>query len=175
MRVMIEIYTDGSCANVTSKKGGAAYVVVKDNQVVDSKVCGYLNTTNNRMELRAIISALQYCIDTQQDAMIYSDSQYCVNGYNSWMHKWFRPGRSSKYTSGKLLNADLWVQIFELSKQTKAKLSWVRGHSTNSWNNYADELCSYNKFSKYEIDEVGEMAAPVLKKTVDDYIFSLFS
>lgn len=153
---IISIYTDGSCDNVSSKKGACAYVVIEKNNMIDSGIKGYLYTTNNRMEMRAIILALEYCIKNNVTANIYTDSRYCVNGYNEWMHKWFGYS-NTKFTRGKLLNADLWVKIYKLSQRTESHIMWVRGHNGTRWNEYADKLCDYQEFPvEYMVEDTNE-------------------
>lgn len=120
-------YTDGSCDNLSREKaGGAAYIVIKDGEIVRIKSHGQLNTTNNRMELLAIISAVSSC---PQGAFVdvYTDSQYCI----LVLSKDFKPKK----------NPDL----YELYKKSKAHLSgvrfhWVKGHNGDKYNEMVDNL-----------------------------------
>lgn len=120
-------YTDGSCDNLShDKAGGSAYIVIKDGEIIKMKNHGTLNTTNNRMELLAIISAVNSC---PQGAYVdvYTDSQYCI----LVLSKSFKPKK----------NPDL----YELYKKCSAHVAgvrfhWVKGHDGNKYNEMADNL-----------------------------------
>ncbi len=120
-------YTDGSCDNLSqAKAGGSAYIVIKDGEVFKMKSHGTLNTTNNRMELLAIISAVNSC---PQGAFVdvYTDSQYSI----LVLSKSFKPKK----------NPDL----YELYKKCSAHVAgvrfhWVKGHDGNKYNELADNL-----------------------------------
>ncbi len=120
-------YTDGSCDNLTqTKAGGAAYIIIKDGEVIKIKNHGQLNTSNNRMELLAIISAVNACPDGAY-IDIYTDSQYCI----LVLSKSYKPKK----------NPDL----YELYKKCAAHVAgvrfhWVKGHDGNKYNEMADEL-----------------------------------
>lgn len=131
---MIEIYTDGAC-NPNPGKGAWAWAL--DEKTYDVGVEEI--TTNNRMEMMAIIQAIEFVKREgfDDEVTIYSDSQYCVNGFNSWMYNWQRKGWKKR---GGLKNSDLW-QLMWVNKRG-IKLSWVRGHSGNKMNEFADQLCS---------------------------------
>lgn len=120
-------YTDGSCDNLSqTKAGGAAYIILKDGEVIKMKNHGQLNTSNNRMELLAIISAVNACPDGAY-IDIYTDSQYCV----LVLSKSYKPKK----------NPDL----YELYKKCAAHVAgvrfhWIKGHDGNKYNEMADEL-----------------------------------
>lgn len=120
-------YTDGSCDNYSqTKAGGAAYVILKDGEIVKMKNHGQLNTSNNRMELLAIISAVNACPDGAC-VDIYTDSQYCI----LVLSKSYKPKK----------NPDL----YELFKKCAAHVAgvrfhWVKGHDGNEYNELADQL-----------------------------------
>lgn len=120
-------YTDGSCDNYSqTKAGGAAYVILKDGEIVRIKNHGQLNTSNNRMELLAIISAVNACPDGAY-VDIYTDSQYCI----LVLSKSYKPKK----------NPDL----YELFKKCAAHVAgvrfhWVKGHDGNKYNELADQL-----------------------------------
>lgn len=137
----VEIYTDGSCyPNDGTGRGGWSYVVTENNQEVDCDSGGENPSTNNRMELIAIIKAMEFCIEyvPHNNIIIYTDSMYCKNGYNSWMYKWKRYGWTN--SGGEVKNRDLWEKMYELRG---FELKWVKGHAENKWNQKADELASY--------------------------------
>lgn len=120
-------YTDGSCDNLSKERaGGSAYIILKDGEILKMKNHGQLNTSNNRMELLAIISAVNACPDGAY-VDIYTDSQYCI----LVLSKSYKPKK----------NPDL----YELFKKCAAHVAgvrfhWVKGHNGNKYNELADEL-----------------------------------
>lgn len=120
-------YTDGSCDNLSKERaGGSAYVILKDGEIVKMKNHGQLNTSNNRMELLAIISAVNACPDGSF-IDIYTDSQYCI----LVLSKSYKPKK----------NPDL----YELYKKCAdhvggVRFHWVKGHDGNTYNELADQL-----------------------------------
>lgn len=156
----VNIYTDGAYSSKT-KVGGWAFIVQPEQFFNTSATIQYiqqnskhnyeLNTTNNRMELTALLQALQY-IDTNAHylpyditkATIYSDSAYIVNSFKEdWHSKWKANGwRTTAKTPVK--NQDLWEQILEVYERIKTfvgiAIEKVEGHSDNIWNQMADEL-----------------------------------
>lgn len=120
-------YTDGSCDNTsTVRAGGSAYIVLKNGEVMKVKNHGQLNTSNNRMELLAIISAVNSCPKGAY-VDVYTDSQYCIRV----LSKSYRPKA----------NPDL----YELYKKCAAHVAgvrfhWVKGHDGNKYNEMADNL-----------------------------------
>lgn len=126
----IRIYTDGACDFNTrgaNNIGGYAFVAIDDND--DKLFEGYgrmKNTTNNRMEIIAVVEALKK-VDPEWTVKVYSDSTYVVN---TVMKGW-----------KKKKNTDLWDQLTPLVS-SNVELEWVRGHSTNIWNNYCDRLAT---------------------------------
>ena len=147
---MIQIYTDGSCDNNTKGQknlGGIGIVILKDNQVISEISKTFKNTTNNKMELLAISEALIFCLNKgwqNQEIIIYSDSQYCIQGLNSWIKTW------KKYEFSKrgeiLLNSDIWVCLDSLKSCFNfLSFQWVKGHNGDKYNELADELAGkYN-------------------------------
>lgn len=139
-----EIYTDGACIGNGKKEniGGWSFVHVDRNQNLIEAVGVEYNTTNNRQEITAVLNALQYCLDHKITLFtIFSDSQYVVNGFNTWMHGW----RNKRWVRGnppaEIPNADLWKKMWIVKQALgKVDLKWVRGHDGNKWNEYADEL-----------------------------------
>lgn len=138
------IYTDGACIGNGKAKniGGWSFVIIENGKLIHQSVCVEFNTTNNRQELLAVIRALQHCVDNKiKSFTLYSDSQYVVNGYNSWMIKWQRRGWVRGQDKNPIPNDDLW-KILNHLKELLAwrQIEWVRGHSGNKWNEYADRL-----------------------------------
>lgn len=128
---MYKIYTDGSYKPSTNQ-GGYAAIITKDQQIIKILYYGYINTTNNRMELMGLLSALQY-FNTPQNIEIYSDSAYVVNSINQkHVFNWIKDNDTTKK------NLDLWKLICELIKFHNVKFFWVKGHNNNYFNELAD-------------------------------------
>lgn len=134
----IRIYTDGSClANGKEKNvGGFGFVALdeKDNILFETTHLAY-NTTNNRMELEAILKAFEYIKNLSfSKCTIYSDSKYCVDGFNDWLFSWIK--RNWK----EVKNRDLWEKMWVFKQAFKSvRIDWIRGHQNkNTWNDYID-------------------------------------
>ena len=133
---MIKIYTDGSCLINPGNGGWAAIICTKDEM---KKISGSeKDTTNNRMELLATINALKE-VNSEDFIEIYTDSKYVKNGINDWIHNWIK---NNWKTSNKedVKNKDLWVQLHELSNNSKIKWNWVKAHAGNPLNEEVDLL-----------------------------------
>ena len=133
------IYTDGACSGNPGPGGWGA--VIFDNNNKQKNISGSeRNTTNNRMELSAAIMALKK-IKTSSEITIYTDSTYVKNGITEWVLKW---KKNEWINSNKkpVKNKDLWVKLDNLCEQNKVSWKWVKGHSTNKYNNLADELAT---------------------------------
>jgi ribonuclease HI len=99
---------------------------------------GYRLTTNNRMELQAVIAGLEALTKDNLDIIIYSDSQYVVRAVEEgWLTKWIE----TNFKGGKK-NKDLWLRFYELQQKNNIRFEWVRGHADNSYNNRCDELAT---------------------------------
>ena len=133
-------YTDGSCIknNKGYGSGGWASVILDDkNNIIDELYSGRRITTNNRMELMAVLETLKY-FKEPSELTIVSDSMYVVNSIiNHWAEKWFEEQDYSKQ------NLDLWFQVLELLKFHKVNIEWVKGHASNKYNNRADQLAQF--------------------------------
>lgn len=133
----VTIYTDGACKGNPGPGGWAAVLKLGD---VEKEISGgEPSTTNNRMELTAVISALQAlkypCI-----VELYSDSKYVIDALSKgWARSWKRKGwmRNGKE---KALNPDLWETLLNLVDIHDVHYHWVKGHATNKYNNRCDEL-----------------------------------
>jgi len=132
----IEIYTDGACSGNPGPGGWAAILMCGDNY---KELVGFEpQTTNNRMELLAIINGLKV-LKTPCSVNLYSDSSYCVNAINQkWIDKWQSNGWRS--ASGAVKNQDLWNDLLTLLKTHKVTFIKVKGHSDNEYNNRCDRL-----------------------------------
>lgn len=142
----IDFYTDGSCSTKT-EMGGWAAVCIEDEQLIDTQQGYEPYTTNNRMELMAILSALE-SIDTIEtrhiEVTIYCDSAYVVNCLNNrWYNNWLTNGWK---TSDKqdVKNKDLWSRLIslyiKLNARIQLKIIKIEGHKGNKWNEYVDLL-----------------------------------
>lgn len=130
------IYTDGA-ARGNPGPGGYGIVLLWGEKRKELSA-GYRLTTNNRMELLAVIVALQSLTKQNIPATIYTDSQYVVNAVEKkWLDNWIKTG----FKGGKK-NKDLWMQFHAIAKKFKLKFVWVRGHADNAMNNRCDELAT---------------------------------
>lgn len=146
---MYQIYTDGSCRK--TKVGGYGYIVVQDDKIIDRFVQRVENTTNQRMELSAILAAYQYYeTNNIEEGYILSDSSYCLNcAFDKWYIKW----EQNNFISAKgnaVLNRDLWEQIIPYYKSSKIILQKVPGHKNCYYNNFIDSLVTTISTSKTE-------------------------
>lgn len=134
----VDIYTDGGASPNPGK--GAWAVVVVEKEVVISELSGAeTETSNNRMEMIAGITALEWLLDNNVQGVIHTDSQYLKNGIISWIKTWKANGwRTASRQAVK--NQDLWQRLDLLVSQVQVEWRWVKGHSDNKWNQTADDL-----------------------------------
>ena len=142
---MITIYTDGACIPNPGAGGWGFAVFNSDNSCIYEDCGGLAETTNNIMEMTAILKALRYAKGAE--ALIYSDSQYCINGLNSWRHKWKKAGW--RRGQSKLANADLWQDLSAHADRSKATFKWIRGHNGNVGNELADILAERGRTGEF--------------------------
>ena len=136
MQQKIIIYTDGS-ARGNPGPGGYGVVMLYGSHKKEMSQ-GYRLTTNNRMELLAVIRALESIKKNELPIQIYSDSQYVINTVQKgWLHNWIR----TDFKGGKK-NKDLWLQYHQLSKKLTIEFTWVKGHASNVYNNRCDILAT---------------------------------
>ena len=134
-----KIYTDGACSGNPGPGGWGAVIFDEENN--QKNISGNeKNTTNNRMELLAAIMALKK-IKSNSDVVIYTDSIYVKNGILEWMTKWKKNGWKNA-SKKPVKNKDLWIKLDELCKKSSVSWKWVKGHSTNKYNNLADALAT---------------------------------
>ena len=132
----IKIYTDGSSRG-NPGPGGYGVLLLSGNHRKELAK-GFRFTTNNRMELLAVIAGLEAIKKNELPVTVYSDSQYVVNAVNKgWLNNWIR----TDFKGGKK-NKDLWLQFYDLSASFKLKFIWVKGHADNPYNNRCDELAT---------------------------------
>ena len=135
----ITIYTDGSSRG-NPGPGGWGAIVVNGNEV--REMGGREDhTTNNRMELRAVIEALN-SIKTDIDMVtVYSDSQYVIKGITEWIAGWQRKGWKNSQKKD-VLNRDLWEDLLAATSEKDIKWTYVKGHALNKGNNRCDEIAT---------------------------------
>jgi ribonuclease HI len=98
------------------------------------------DTTNNQMEMTAVIKALSF-FDEKATINLFTDSNYVINGINSWIHNWIKKGWKTSSNSP-VKNVELWKEINALNKFHAVKWIWVKGHSGNTGNDLADKLAT---------------------------------
>ena len=135
---MINIYTDGACKGNPGPGGWGALVVDGENK---SEIFGgEPSTTNNRMEILAVIMALKTII-TDSEITVFTDSKYVQKGISEWIGNWKINGwRTSNKKAVK--NKDLWIELDNLTSQLKINWMWVKGHSGHVGNDRADYLAN---------------------------------
>ena len=144
----ILLYTDGSSRGNPGPGGYGAILMWGNHRKELSQ--GFRLTTNNRMELMAVIEGLKAIKNNTLPVIIYSDSQYIVNAVEKgWLKNWIK----TDFKGGKK-NADLWKLYYRLSQNFSIRFVWVKGHSTNPYNNRCDELATAAADSKnWLVDE----------------------
>jgi len=132
----IKIYTDGACSGNPGPGGWGAVLMYGTNKKEMSG--GDPGTTNNRMELTAVIKALE-ALKEPCEVLLYTDSQYVANAINlGWLESWQKKGWKRK--GGEVKNPDLWVKLVPLLEKHNVTFEWVKGHAENEYNNRCDEL-----------------------------------
>jgi ribonuclease HI len=136
---MIKIYTDGACKGNPGIGGWGALLVYNEQSI--EIFDGELETTNNRMELKAVIEALNHATSMNDDVQIYTDSSYVQKGIQEWILNWKKNGwRSSNKKPVK--NQDLWQELDTLNSSLKVEWFWVKGHAGHPGNERADFLAN---------------------------------
>ncbi len=130
------IYTDGACSG-NPGNGGWGAVLFHNGREKDI-YGGEKNTTNNKMELMAVIKALE-SIKKPLGIDVFTDSQYVKNGINSWIHNWKKNGWKTA-NKKPVKNKELWMELDELVSQYDVDWYWVKGHSGDVNNERADAL-----------------------------------
>lgn len=133
----VEIFTDGACLGNPGPGGYGAIIRANGKEKELSK--GYKLTTNNRMELRAVIDALS-ALKKPCEVTLYSDSKYVVQSINeNWLINWEKRGWK-KADKKPVENVDLWQELLPLLKSHKVKFIWMKGHEGHPENERADKL-----------------------------------
>lgn len=157
MNKNIEIYTDGSSLGNPGPGGWGVVILIPNQNNNDLKVesenlntvelgGGEKNTTNNRMELQAVIEALKYLSarkDLAENVTIYADSSYVLGGVTNWIFGWEKNGWKTA-NKKPVLNQELWKELIMRVREFKGKITWqkVKGHSGHIYNDKADEIAT---------------------------------
>ncbi|MBL0356851.1 MAG: ribonuclease HI [Chitinophagaceae bacterium] len=145
----IFLYTDGASRG-NPGPGGYGVVLLWGNHRKELSQ-GYKLTTNNRMELLAVIEGIKAIKKNHFPITVFSDSQYVVNAVEKgWLKNWIK----TNFKGGKK-NPDLWKEYYELSKDFTIKFKWVKGHADNSYNNRCDELATAAADGKHLLTDEG--------------------
>lgn len=145
-------YTDGGCRDNQSENNIGAfayYLECNGKKIHYSEACA--NTTNNRMEILAVIACLEKLM-FPCNVKVHSDSAYVVNAIQKgWINGWKNNGwrRKEKNKFAELKNADLWERLYNLLQTHNVEMIKVKGHSTNKLNNFVDELLN-KEMDKWE-------------------------
>jgi ribonuclease HI len=134
----VEIYTDGACKGNPGPGGWGAWLIAGEHQ--KELFGGEPNTTNNRMELKAVIEALS-ALKRPCEIVLYTDSQYVQKGISEWIHGWKARGWKTAAKEA-VKNADLWQALDAAQARHKIEWRWVRGHAGHVGNEKADALAN---------------------------------
>ena len=143
--MLVKIYTDGAARGNPDGPGGYGtvleYVDTKGQLHVKELSCGYVKTTNNRMELMAVIAGLE-ALNRPCTVEVYSDSQYVVNAFNQhWVEGWIK----KNWKRGKnepVKNVDLWKRLLAAKEPHSVTFHWVKGHDGHPKNERCDKLAT---------------------------------
>lgn len=135
MSLRIEIYTDGACSGNPGRGGYGIVMKVPEKNYEKRYAQGFRLTTNNRMELLAVITALEKLKSTDNDIHIFTDSKYVSDAINQkWIFGWIKKGFKN------VKNPDLWKRMVPLIKAHKTTFHWVKGHAGHLENEICDQL-----------------------------------
>lgn len=134
----VEIYTDGACKGNPGPGGWGALMIAGAHK--KEMYGGELNTTNNRMELKAVIEALT-ALKRPCEVIVHTDSQYVQKGISEWIHGWKTRGWKTAAREP-VKNADLWQELDAAQARHKIEWRWVKGHAGHDGNERADALAN---------------------------------
>ncbi len=134
----VELYTDGACKGNPGPGGWG--VLLRYGDAEKELWGGEPNTTNNRMELMAVIRGLE-ALKRPSRVVVTTDSQYVKNGITQWIHNWKRNGWKTA-AKKPVKNADLWQRLDEAVSRHQVRWEWVRGHTGHPENERADALAN---------------------------------
>ena len=135
---LVEIYTDGACKGNPGPGGWGAVLRMG---AYEKDLSGHAPaTTNNRMEMTAVIEALN-ALTAPCEVQLYTDSRYVIDGITKWIFGWQKNGWKNA-AKKPVLNSDLWLALVEAKRPHKVSWNWVKGHSGHPENERADQLAS---------------------------------
>jgi ribonuclease HI len=134
----VQLYTDGACSGNPGPGGWAFILKHPASGSIREDSGGEADTTNNRMELRAVIEGL-VALNKPTFIDLYSDSQYVLNGLNEWMANWKKRGWKTA-DKKPVKNRDLWERLDELRAIHEIRFHWIKGHNDHPENERCDEL-----------------------------------
>jgi len=135
-KVKIQMFTDGSCLNNPGPGGWAA--LLRHNNAEKVLSGGQLDTTNNQMELMAVIEGLK-ALTKSCDIELFTDSKYVMDGFTKWMEGWKKRGWK-KADKKPVLNRELWQELDKQANSHTINWHWVKGHSGHAENERVDDL-----------------------------------
>ncbi len=150
----VNVYTDGACSGNPGKGGYGIIMEWVGKPYIKEFSEGFRMTTNNRMELLAVIVALEQLKKEGIHVMVYSDSKYVVDSIEKgWVFNWVKKGFKDKK------NADLWRRFLVVYKKHKVRFHWIRGHNEHPQNERCDQL-AVNAIKKetLQVDEGFELS-----------------
>ncbi|MBE6444902.1 MAG: ribonuclease HI [Alphaproteobacteria bacterium] len=133
----VEIYTDGACSGNPGSGGWGA--ILRYGKIEKELSGGSPQTTNNRMELQAVIEALK-ALKKECNIILHTDSRYVMDGVNQWLPNWKQNGWKTINKKSEVKNLDLWQELDALITKHKIKWVWVKGHSGHPENERVDKL-----------------------------------
>lgn len=133
----IEIFTDGACSG--NPGAGGWGVILRYGETEKELSGGDAQTTNNRMELTAVIEALK-ALKRECEITLYTDSRYVMDGVNEWMPNWKKNGWRTTNKKSAVKNLELWQELDSLLPKHKIKWVWVKGHNGHPENERVDKL-----------------------------------
>jgi len=137
-RPSVHVYTDGACKGNPGPGGWGALLVADGRE--QEIYGGERDTTNNKMELTAVIRALE-SLDAPSEVDLHTDSQYVKQGIETWIHNWKRNGWKTSDKKA-VKNAELWRELEAQAARHRVRWHWVKGHADNAGNLRADELAN---------------------------------
>lgn len=133
----IEIFTDGACLG--NPGAGGWGVILRYNNIEKELSGGENDTTNNRMELTAVIKALE-ALKESCNITLYTDSRYVMDGIEKWIFQWKKTGWKTANKKSPVKNVELWQRLDELKSKHEIRFVWVKGHAGHAENERCDEL-----------------------------------
>jgi len=142
--LLVEIFTDGACRGNPGPGGWGALLRYGDHE---KRLCGgETNTTNNRMELLAVIMALETLIRPCQ-VRVTTDSRYVQQGITEWIHRWLKNGWRTA-SKKPVKNVDLWQRLHAATQRHQIEWQWTKGHNGHLENTLADQLAHQGMVNK---------------------------